>query len=206
MAILPNGRIGTEQAIGVRPKCHDCPKDENEALKPVALAVSFSKNPKSDSVPTPIDVHWQSYREGKALFLLEVRQIPDNGEEVYVIVHVYFRRSALNQPSNFVAPYRMVQLGHKLWQMQQDGIATDVTLKFQDGDLRAHAVVLTAASPLFGEMPESPATDGHVFPFPDYVKRIGVFALEAIYTSNLPNNQITFDDLILLYLFDMRMN
>ena len=79
-------------------------------------------------------------------------------------------------------------LGRELSQLLESGAGADVTFKVEDEELKAHRIVLTARSPMFAALLNSPMREGEegVVTFPDV--RVPVFrgVLHFVYTDSLP--------------------
>ncbi|KAK9835467.1 hypothetical protein WJX74_000792 [Apatococcus lobatus] len=81
-------------------------------------------------------------------------------------------------------------LGRELSQLLESGAGADVTFKVEDEELKAHRIVLTARSPMFAALLNSPMREGEegVVTFPDV--RVPVFrgVLHFVYTDSLPED------------------
>ena len=83
-------------------------------------------------------------------------------------------------------------LGTELSQLLESGAGADVTFKVENEELKAHRIVLTARSPMFAALLNSPMREGEegVVTFPDV--RVPVFrgVLHFVYTDSLPEVRI----------------
>jgi hypothetical protein len=128
---------------------------------------------------------------------LRVKLKLESGDEFFVGVRLYFRKSALRMPNMQLPPDQ--DYGKALWKQLLAGHFTDVIFVMQDGTLEAHANILAASSEKFSKFlavdSHSEASESgekseiimkHRLEEAEIPARIGKLALEGIYTKQLP--------------------